>query len=127
MERMICVPYSSSFSLKRAKPDVVVWAQSPHIFYLPGASALREEAVVFDSDTGSSTNLSILLWACEFKREEQGEKQLTYDLGAAQQQRRALGFTKHSIYGATINRKIAKIYVSYWKDLGLAHEKSKQS
>ena len=56
-----------------------------------------------------------MVWACEYEATLSAQNQLAYDLSSAQYQRRALGFPKHSIYGAAISGSLATLYVSDWK------------
>lgn len=63
---------------------------------------------------GLNLDLYVLHWATEHKGDKHSAHQLCYDLGAAQYQRRALGFSNHVIFGSTCYKGIMKVYSSSW-------------
>ena len=58
--------------------------------------------------------IKVVVWACEYKAQASAQNQVAYDLSSAQYQRRSLGFSNHSVYGAAISGSLATLYVSYW-------------
>lgn len=91
--------------------DAVLWFEKswPDII----ETDLWEEANCLEAHL-YRTSIKVVVWASEYKATLPASNQLAYDLGAAQYQRRALGFRDHSIYGAAFTGSIATLHVSFW-------------
>ena len=105
------LPRSPDFTQATAIADIVMFYRIPHL--LPETLG---EGIKF-LETEAKPGISVMLWACEYKALERGQNQLAYDLRTGQFQRRALGYTDHSIYGATITAGLATFYVSFWGNI----------
>ena len=78
---------------------------------------LRSQGDSYTFASSAQNRTDVVIFACEAKCSQlaAAQRQLTFDLCSAQNQRRALGFKDGCVYGATVVGDSLKMHCSKWE------------
>lgn len=82
---------------------------------VPSKDLYRAATAATCLGTPNTAVLQILHLPAEYKVDGHPVRQLYYDLGAGQHQRRCLGLSDGPLFGLTVDRLAVRVYVSWWE------------